>query len=159
SADFVVFYDKSVFTIAASNPDGSNQDIQLGKLISSTPGLSLKAGTATAGLITITINGNGVDAFSGTGGGHLVDVTLHVQTDAPTGLTPLDLAAHSGNNFTDLYGQDFGLDFGSYTLNPAPTNAPPSGPEDGAANIVAASNPTVTLSVPTDVTITQGATK
>jgi hypothetical protein len=95
SATFYVRYDPAVLSIneSAVAPGTVGSDIQLGSVLSSgLPAGTYKVGTATGfgpGIVGIGVTNNGAAFYTGTGGGHLVELDFHVLQSVPVSQSTL----------------------------------------------------------------------
>jgi hypothetical protein len=125
-ADFVVFYDPSVFTMSGS-------DIKLGTVKFSgsttagngysptaTNGWTVSASTTTPGQVTIGLSNSGSGIITAAASGSLVTINFHIKNNAPFGAAHIDLAANVFNGPPNTHVSD--QSFTDFNLSSAPQN-------------------------------------
>jgi hypothetical protein len=157
SATFYVRYDPAVLSINEDTvtPGAQGSDIQLGSLLSSIGSAgTYKVVTAAGfgpGVVGVGITNSGSAFFTGTAGGHLVELDFHVQKSASAGQsTLLDLVPSVPGHVTalaDSAGTNYAISpiLGSYAgtvltqagaLTPATFNPPDADAADAAIQVV-----------------------
>ena len=132
SGTFYVKYDPTVLSINESSPGTAGSDIQLGDLLSSFPAGTYNVGTAAGfgpGIVGVGITHATTTFYTGTAGGHLVELDFHVLQTIPVGNTTLlDLVNSVSGKLTVL------ADTGGkkYALTPALTTYAGSLTQTGA---------------------------
>ena len=121
SGSFYVKYDPTVLSINESSPGTAGSDVQLGDLLSTFPAGTYNVGTAAGfgpGVVGVGITHATTTFYTGTAGGHLVELDFHVLQTIPVGNTTLlDLVNSVSGKLTVL------ADTGGkkYALTPALT--------------------------------------
>src|SRR5207302_4861279 len=121
SGTFYVKYDPTVLSINESSPGTAGSDVQLGDLLSTFPSGTYTVGTAagfSSGLVGVGITHATTTFYTGTAGGHLVELDFHVLQTIPVGTTTLlDIVPSTGGKLTVLADKG-GL---KYTIKPSLT--------------------------------------
>ena len=153
--DFVIYYNPAIFSV-------STTDVSLGTIVtngssaagsgyspSAPHGWNIATNASVAGDITIGLSNSSNGIITTSGSGTLVTINFHVNGNAPSGTSQLDLAADTQRAApaTSISDQNFN----QYTLNPAPQDNVAqlnpfvysgTDPDDGLVTVAGATQPT-----------------
>jgi hypothetical protein len=163
SGTFYVKYDPTVLSISEDNPGAAGSDIQLGDLLTPFPAGTYSVGTAAgfgSGIVGVGLTHATHTFYTGTAGGHLVELDFHVLQTIPVDVsTVLDMVGSVAGKLTvlaDKAGSKYTLTPGPQTyagnltqtgaLTPGTVTPADSDRADVAIQVIAGTKPTITIS-------------